>query len=258
MYEIVLKIGRRAVLSILGTLCLTSCSSEHGVKPAGNMKGISSESSISKSWDRIHSWLAEKAPKIVGNLNPPATQAEVDAAEKAFGCTMPGEWRDLYQVHNGLNYEGNTGSLFYGMEFMSLKEAILVHGNCDMQGAEDFIIEAADAGVRKGCIFNRKWIPFGTDAGGNTALCVDLDPAEDGSRGQIIFVDYTYETVIVLASSLPQFLEAFASDLERGAYFLAEAGLKDGNQFLECIEEIDVLNWHKSPRWRHLDRKPMR
>lgn len=164
---------------------------------------------------------------------------------------MPLEWRELYQTHNGMSNESNVGSLFCGMRFLTLDEAVREHANSNLAGVAALPVRAADPGVNRADMHNPNWIAFAS-AGGDTLLCVDTDPATDGSFGQVIFTDHADNTVIVLARSLSQFLVDFASDLEGGKYSLNQEALEDGNEFLSCSPDIDVVNWHRSPRWKHL------
>jgi cell wall assembly regulator SMI1 len=204
-------------------------------------------------WDRIHKWLSAHAPKILRNLNAGAGDSEIVAAERALGQKMPQEWRDLYRAHDGMNTDQNTGSLFFGMQFLPLERVLREQTNNDVKGAKPLPVRAADPGIRLADMHNPKWIAFAHDCG-NTLLRVDLDPGEGGRVGQVIFTDHADDTVIVLAPSLPAFLAEFAGDLEAGRYFLDKDALADGNEFLNCKAEIDVVNWSFSPRWKHLAR----
>lgn len=58
-----------------------------------------------------------------------------------------------------------------------------------------------------------------------------------------------YEVGILVADSMTQLIENFLSDLEHGLYQLNEEALEDDNEFLECDESIDLINWHNSEKW---------
>lgn len=206
--------------------------------------------SVEEAWKRIERWLAAKAPKILGNLNSPAKDSEILAAEKMFSCEMPAGWRDLYRVHNGMNTVGNLGSLFHGMRFLSLEEAIHEHADASKEG-DPLPVRAGSAEVRKAAMHNPRWIAFAHD-GGDTLLRVDMDPDPKGKAGQVIFTDHSDDTVIILAPDMAEFLTQFSDDLEADRYFLDQDALADGNHFLKCDESIDVVNWASSPKWNHL------
>ncbi len=57
---------------------------------------------------------------------------------------------------------------------------------------------------------------------------------------------------ILVATSVERMLSSFAEDLDAGKYFLQPEALEDGEQFLNCKPDIDLLNWPLSPRWAHL------
>ena len=62
-------------------------------------------------------------------------------------------------------------------------------------------------------MLNPKWIAFAHD-GGASLLRVDMDPAPEGTVGQVIYTDHDDNTVILLGESIEQFLTDFADDLE--------------------------------------------
>ncbi len=209
--------------------------------------------SVTNSWRRIEAWLSRNAPKIVRNLNPGATAAELAAAERELGHPMPQDWHELYHVHNGMNDTGNQGNLFFAMTFLPLGRAVSEHALDNTPGAKPLPVRAADPGIRKDDMHNPKWIAFAHD-NGETLLRVDLDPGPGGAAGQVIFTDHADDTVICVAPSLSEFLAEFVRDLESGKYFLDKDALKEGDEFLACAEEIDIMNWHLAPRWKHLKR----
>jgi len=224
------------------------CRQDHASnQPADNaIEGIS----MNDAWTRIHSWLSANAPKISRSLNAGASASQLATTEEALGREMPAEWRELYQTHNGMSNELNLGSLFYSMRFLTLDEAAREHSNSNTEGVAPFPVRASDPGIKRADMCNPNWIAFAS-AGGDTLLCVDTDPATGGTVGQVIFTDHADNTVLLLATSLSQFLGDFARDLEGGKYSLNQESLADGNEFLNCSPDIDVLNWHRTQRWKH-------
>jgi hypothetical protein len=59
------------------------------------------------------------------------------------------------------------------------------------------------------------WIPFARDSAGNF-LCVDVDPAQGGSIGQVIEVAYDDSRLRVLASSLADYLDTLVARVSAG------------------------------------------
>ena len=242
---------RRQALWSAGALFAVGCSHEERKGKPVNLKTVMPVKNISDAWQRVHAWLGINAPKIMGNLNPPATDLELSATEKGFGQSMPREWHELYRAHNGMNSKANTGSLFFGMQFLPLDAAVREYEKNNVSGTSPVPVRAADTGIRAEDIYNPKWIAFGHDLG-ETLLRVDMAPSPDGKAGQVIFTDHADDTVILLAGSLTEFMSQFVQDLEGGRYFLNKQALEDGGQFLDCDPEIDVINWAHSERWKHL------
>lgn len=56
----------------------------------------------SESWQRIDSWLAVHTPTGPASLNPPATPAELQAAERVLGAALPGDLTESLRCHNGV------------------------------------------------------------------------------------------------------------------------------------------------------------
>lgn len=240
---------------LVAVLLAAGCGPDETLKkPAEHKPAETSTKAIpmKDAWTRIHSWLAANAPKISHSLSPAASVSQLAVAEQALGREMPAEWRELYQTHNGMSFDSNLGSLFYGMKFLTLDDAVREHSNSNADGVEPFVVKSADPGINRADMCNPHWIAFARS--GDTLLCVDTDPGTDGCVGQVIFVDHAFDTVILLAKSLPEFLAEFARDLEGGKYSLNQDALQDGSEFLDCAPEIDIVNWHRTPRWKHLDR----
>jgi cell wall assembly regulator SMI1 len=206
---------------------------------------------IEESWHLIEAWLEANAPRIRANLNPGASDAALDEAETALGITMPADWRTLYRVHDGMNDTGNFGSLFYGMQFMPLKRVLEEQSLSSTATSAKVPVKSADRGINSLDLNNPKWIGLTHDYG-DTQLRVDMDPGIDGHSGQVIFTDQAYRVAILLAPNIADFLATFTAELEKGLYTLNPEALADGNHFLDCAKEIDIVNWSSSPRWKHL------
>lgn len=208
------------------------------------------------AWKRIHAWLDAHAPKIRKSLNRPATDEQMAAAEKAFGGPLPDDFRALYGTHDGMDTGPSLVSLFHGMEFLPLKKVIRELDDQNQPVDQLTPVRSADPGINTRHMYNSKWIPFAQT--GDTLLCIDLDPTPAGTGGQVIFRDHSDNTVLKLAPSLPAFLLGFAADLEEGRYFLDPEAKAEGEEFLDCVREIDVVNWHLSPKWKHHARSAKR
>jgi cell wall assembly regulator SMI1 len=119
------------------------------------------------------------------DLNPPATDADLTALQQELGVTLPADYLQVLQQHNG--QRGLADGLFDGQEFLSTQTVFaqwqLWKGLHDA-GRFKALHSSPAAGVRNDW-WNPRWIPFTHDGGGNH-LCLDLDPAAGGTVGQVI------------------------------------------------------------------------
>lgn len=111
-----------------------------------------------------------------------ASVEELDFVEQELGIKLPEDFRELYLTHNG-----QKGILFLFGEFRIHPLADIVKENRSLRELIDRKMQQVTdtSGTIKDCIHNPKWIVFG-DNGGNTSLCIDLDPGQQGTMGQII------------------------------------------------------------------------
>jgi cell wall assembly regulator SMI1 len=203
--------------------------------------------SVEQSWNSIHAWLGSKAPKILGNLNAPATESVLKEVEAKVGTPMPRDWVETYQIHDGMHTEGNMGSLLYGMQLMPLAEVMQRHHVSEDGPSRK--IRAGDPQIRQDAMHREKWVALAHDFG-DCELRIDLEPSPTGQVGQVIFLDHSDDTAILMASSVSDLLGLFVSDLEGGRYFLNPDALADGDEFLDCLPDYDVVNWAQSDKWK--------
>jgi len=120
--------------------------------------------------------------EVKDELHPPATEDEINAAEKELDIKFPEDLRTLYKWHNG-----QVGIYFLFDEFRmyKLKEVVEYYKDGMKYSEPDFFETEDEAGVFKDCIANAKWVPIG-DNGGNTILFLDMDPGAQGTSGQLL------------------------------------------------------------------------
>lgn len=114
---------------------------------------------------------------------------KIISAERRFGLELPDAVRDLYRLANG--QPSNAAGIEGSFVIMSLDEAVDAASflnsefpdGINAHAPNDSFVEA-DRGVRS-TWWSRHWIPVMHNGGGDY-LCADLDPAEGGSKGQII------------------------------------------------------------------------
>ena len=160
-------------------------------------------------------------------LNPPATNAQIAAAEALIGYRFPEDIRALYGMGDGQRDSvalaeqspaGAVGPLFGQYEFVSLEQALELYRTWkeiwDEAGPEFATIynwTHARAGDDVYPDYWRPgWFPFSHDGSGNS-YAVDLSPPPGGIYGQIILIGRDEDERRVLAPSLGEFLRQAAA-----------------------------------------------
>ncbi|MEL6872271.1 MAG: SMI1/KNR4 family protein, partial [Pseudomonadota bacterium] len=53
----------------------------------------------------VFAWIGENRPQLLGQFNPPATDAEIDALQSVIEHPLPADLIALYKTHNGQSDE---------------------------------------------------------------------------------------------------------------------------------------------------------
>lgn len=211
---------------------------------------------IEESLQEIDAWLAVHAPRILHeSLQPGVSAEELIQFENTIGKKLPDGFKKVYSHWNGASGTNNWGAFFYGMEFNSLKqvESTWKSDNdwINSRSSHDvYEFEKYDPEIDFRTMCNPNWLSIAWDSD-SCYINVDLAPTERGNYGQVIFVDNPSETAILLANSIDEFMSQFANDLRKNLYRLNKQALRETNeQGLEPKPEIDILNWHKTKKWK--------
>jgi len=73
-----------------------------------------------KIWQKIETQLAANAPKTFESLAKPATEKQIEFAEKQLGCRLPRVVKDSYLIHDG----SSDSNLVEYWQMLSLREVI--------------------------------------------------------------------------------------------------------------------------------------
>lgn len=128
-------------------------------------------------------------------VNDPATEDEVQGLEAHIGYRLPDELRAIYLLHNGGfptdSAEETSWLMIY--DFISLEEiastydlwveTIIEFEAFPDPAAPEFF--SCPPNTVKPVYFDRGWIPFAKDYGGNY-LAIDFSPDTQGTVGQVI------------------------------------------------------------------------
>lgn len=170
-----------------------------------------SAKAVTAAWRRIERWLKAHLPATYKNLRPPASQEELDNAEKKMGMRIPDPVRCWYQLH-----DGGTEVFENGWEWLPVSR--MVNEWVSWRESIKHYVEECPVAVRgpvRPSYWELRWIPFSYDQSGSHD-CIDLAPAEGGTQGQIIRVWMKEHERIFQAVSLAAWLEELAQGLESG------------------------------------------
>lgn len=140
-----------------------------------------------KAWSTLERALEARSPDVLADLNKPASDADIQDLETRLQLSLPADFLACYRIHNG--QRSRARSFFQGFEWLSLRHIGLDWSAWEglrKSGDFDGNPSRPDSQIREGW-WRSGWVPFATDGGG-THLCIDLDPAASGSKGQVIKV----------------------------------------------------------------------
>jgi cell wall assembly regulator SMI1 len=178
---------------------------------------------IKDAWKRIARWYKANVPEDQFSLADGASAEDIAAAEEQLGVIFPRDLAASYRLHNGSN---DRAIFLYGYAYLPLNELV------QQWGFWQKIIQDGNLGddkpdcpaAIKKVWWNLKWIPFSHNGGGDHH-CVDLDPAEPGTVGQVIQFNHEVGAHSLLGPDFGTFLTTYATDLEAGRYRFEEANL---------------------------------
>ncbi len=172
---------------------------------------------MNQTFDRFREWLAANYEEGLHSLNPPATDQELEELQATLGYPLPPDLVNFLQVHNGQKSE--SGWLIDGQELLSSHRIIdewkVWQGLLD-SGDFDGITSEPQDGI-KNSWWNKKWIPI-TYNGFGDHYCIDLDPAENGTSGQVITMFHDEGVRGLLSSSLDEWFKSYVEDLFSGKF----------------------------------------
>ena len=176
---------------------------------------------MKKEFDRFKLWLSDNYKDGLDDLNPPANDKEIKELGDTLGLSLPSELIELLKIHNG--QKGNAAWLFDSQEFLSTHRIIDEWNNWNSfsHGATFPQKPASSELGIKDDWWNNKWIPFCSNGSGDH-YCIDLDPTNFGTRGQIITLWHDYPQRELSALSLKDWFNDYIEQLFSGDLFYSE------------------------------------
>lgn len=159
-----------------------------GVEYPGNIVGPApidaqhiATGDVAARWQTISTWLRQHQPRAAEQFNPPASADAIRMVEEKLGVALPDDYKAFLALANGQAEFApmvGLGALLPIESVAACKQDIL-----DEETPVD--AERVGEGVRA-VSYSRGWIPITRSARGRDYLCIDLDPASTGVRGQIV------------------------------------------------------------------------
>lgn len=140
-------------------------------------------------WNSIKQELQIMAPAILNSLNKSVSLTDIDILESVINAKLPDDFKVFYTINNGQKL-GSPG-LIECEELLSIQRIIeewkvwnslLVSKDFEQDNIP--YTSTPDAEIKNDW-WNPLWIPFTHDGSGNY-YCLDLDPTDKGTYGQII------------------------------------------------------------------------
>ncbi|MWV43331.1 SMI1/KNR4 family protein [Paenibacillus sp. HJL G12] len=139
------------------------------------------------------------------NLLPGAADEELTHLEDKIGTKLPEEMKHFYKVHNGQNWTAGSHTFVRNLTLLPLS-AIRDSWNF-LQ--EEFDPDGLEMDIEPGIkpmLWNSKWIPIAENGAGDY-LCLDTDPAGEGTYGQVLYFWHDWGNRSVEAANLYDFIE---------------------------------------------------
>ena len=169
---------------------------------------------MKSKWKTIEEGLTRKKKKaVLKTFNPGVTQADIDELESLIGYALPENLKEFYRIHNGQD----TGKVFNSAIIETETEGlmpfskIMSEWQLFQQLNRDYPTAVSESDAATGIkplYWNPLWIPLIGDGAGNV-YCMDLDPAPEGSKGQIIFRDHAGPVYKLVAQSLEEWIDDY-------------------------------------------------
>lgn len=187
-------------------------------------------------WSIIESWIEKNIPNSDELLRAGAHPEAISALEEKLGVKFPEAFVAFYTIHDGQN--DGTAGLIDGEMFLPLES---IADNCSVwktlldEGAFGDNKSSPEKGIKDDW-WNPKWIPVTWDGSGNH-YCIDFDPDEGGSIGQIIQTWHDDDHRIMIANSFSEWMNRYVSRLENGEYVYSE-------DYFGVFLKEELSDWH--------------
>ena len=171
---------------------------------------------------KIKDWLTEKSVKEYVSLNAGATETDIKTLEHIIKEKLPEEVISFYKIHNGQKPYSEYG-LFDFQELLSMERIADIWSTWnDVLKSKATVNNSNPEFGIKANWWNPLWIPITVSTGGDI-VCIDLDPAEGGTKGQVIEVYHDDDVRTIAANSFSEWINNYAEKFTSGEMEFSES-----------------------------------
>jgi len=184
-------------------------------------------------WSAYVAWLRDNAPLAHANLAPPASDAQIAEVERVLGVTLPEAAKLVWRCNDGQRETMIASSrapavpCIPTLSFLSTAKVVEVWRVWDELRAGESPAGLADLQSAGRSVFPGKvrplythpaWVPWWSDPTRADYIGLDLDPDEQGTRGQVINFGRDEESHAVFADDLDGLLAILLDEVRSGAW----------------------------------------
>ena len=175
-------------------------------------------------WQKIQQSLLAIAPSIGESFQKPAQESQIKALEDAITQPLPESFKQYLRTFNG-QAQSDSPNYFMGYNLLLPTDEIIETYQMLVEDFEgESIADELNPNKIQPVLWDKGWIPF-TDFEATTRICIDLNPAANGVKGQVIMlypgIDYQSDEV-VLANSFEEFTQKIWNILDAKDYSFEE------------------------------------
>lgn len=175
-------------------------------------------------WKKIQQSLLVIAPSIGESFQKPAEESQIKALEDAVTQPLPESFKQYLRTFNG-QAQSDSPHYFMGYNLLLPTDEIIETYRMLVEDFEgESIADELNPNKIQPVLWDKGWIPF-TDFEATTRICIDLNPATNGVKGQVIMlypgIDYQSDEV-VLANSFEEFTQKIWNILDAKDYSFEE------------------------------------
>ena len=190
---------------------------------------------LAERWKTIDAWLEREHPARRAEFLPGASAASIAEAEAVLGLTLPAEYKEFLALHDG---QEPGSPMVESASLMPLEEVVRRHAILAELFPQRAAIDPAEVDAEVRAVeLSASWIPIGVSARGRDVLCLDLDPAEGGTAGQVILVVLDDDVRALVAPGFGDLLSRYFEEAQIGEIDLDDDE-GDDDETTESVEPV--------------------